>query len=125
MPDLNDRQFKAQVRDELMKAASNEKKLNLALTKIATLNREVDIYKTVLTLVKDGIVDAYDGLDKAEEFLGNNDLYHSTKEAHLNGISLEMFDGLADMERPSNSESRPEDSFAENLRKGLEEINHF
>ena len=114
---FEDRNFRGSVINELKDGQKTVARYKMALRKIAALERENEVYKSVLNLVRDGVIDAFEGVDKAEEYLHEPEKFASVKEAHDSGITLDMFDGLVNT--PHSAERSAEEDFTTDLSKRL------
>lgn len=108
------------IRSELAKAASTDVKLKLALSKIASLQHENEVYITVLKLVRDGVIDAFEGLDKAAEFISSKDKMETVKQAHETGINIEIFESLVSDPLKSKDNEDTAKSAEENFKAKLQ-----
>jgi len=108
---------------ELSKVAVMEAAVTQAQTKIAVLERELSVYKSVLDWVKEGVIDAFEAPTKAKEYIVNEELFKAVKEAHGAGIPLSVF-GIEGLERNEAALFDVSDKLVENLKAGLKDIDN-
>lgn len=92
-----------------------EAKYKLALEKIATLKKQNDVMETVISLVSEGIIDALEAKDSVDKFYQDPSKFATIKQAHMEGIPLDVIGEFADLS-PSKDDMSANEEFENSLK---------